>query len=131
MITDGYFPCHLRVFINNSHLPAPPLLDMSCIMAVSDEESINLLNFEQPRFRESRYVLTSPRSLRACANLGLKVQFCPVLSMTDFIFVILQPLELLHQSFQDYSASEQGRLFCQGSHLATAYENYEKERRSE
>lgn len=100
-------------------------------MAVSDEESINLLNFEQPRFRESRYVLTSPRSLRACANLGLKVQFCPVLSMKDFIFVILQPLELLHQSFQDYSASEQGRLFCQGFHLATAYEHYEKERRSE
>ena len=33
----------------------------------------HLFNFDDPAFRKSRHVLTSPRSLRACANLGIKV----------------------------------------------------------
>lgn len=34
---------------------------------------INLFNFEDPKFEDSKYVLTSPRSLEACARVGVKV----------------------------------------------------------
>ena len=36
--------------------------------------TINLLTFDANEHRECRYILTSPRSLRACANLKIKVQ---------------------------------------------------------
>jgi hypothetical protein len=47
-------------------------------------ESIDLLNFTDPKFSQSQYILTSPRSLKACNNLGIK------------------PLELLPASFEDH-----------------------------
>ena len=34
---------------------------------------ISLDNFEEPTNEESKYVLTSPRSLEACSSLGIKV----------------------------------------------------------
>ena len=34
---------------------------------------ISLFNFEDPKFEDSKYVLTSPRSLEACARVGVKV----------------------------------------------------------
>ncbi|XP_011402805.2 PREDICTED: uncharacterized protein LOC105312116 [Amphimedon queenslandica] len=80
-------------------------------MASLSEEKITLFNFEHPKFKETRYVLTSPRSLRACANLGLK------------------PSELLPQSLDEFSVSEQTRPL-KGSYLTAAYENFERERRT-
>ena len=38
-------------------------------------EAINLDNFDDPQYKKSQYVLTSPRSLQACANLGIKVNY--------------------------------------------------------
>jgi hypothetical protein len=35
--------------------------------------NINLENFESPQFQDSRYVLTSPRSLEACSKFGIKI----------------------------------------------------------
>ncbi|KAK2146951.1 hypothetical protein LSH36_577g03010 [Paralvinella palmiformis] len=34
---------------------------------------IDLFNFDDPKFENSKYVLTSPRSLEACSRLGVKV----------------------------------------------------------
>ena len=34
---------------------------------------MDLMNFEDPEFEDSKYVLTSPRSLEACSRLGVKV----------------------------------------------------------
>ena len=34
---------------------------------------INIDNFEQAEFKDSKFVLTSPRSLLACEHLGIKV----------------------------------------------------------
>ncbi len=47
----------------------------SKINLYQDETSknINIDNFELPDFEDSKYVLTSPRSLIACENLGIKV----------------------------------------------------------
>ena len=36
-------------------------------------QQLNLYNFEDKEYAESRYVLTSPRSLMACDMLGVKV----------------------------------------------------------
>lgn len=44
-------------------------------LLVQDETSknINIENFELVEFENSKYVLTSPRSLIACENLNIKV----------------------------------------------------------
>ena len=36
---------------------------------------MDLMNFEDPEFEDSKYVLTSPRSLEACSRLGVKVSY--------------------------------------------------------
>lgn len=56
-------------FINYSHL-LDELHPIYCAIMAS---SIDLTNFTEPQFRESQYVLTSPRSLKACANLKIEV----------------------------------------------------------
>lgn len=48
----------LKLFTENGSVSAP---------------QINLFNFEDPKFEDSKYVLTSPRSLEACARVGVKV----------------------------------------------------------
>lgn len=42
-------------------------------MESKGELNINLFNFEDPRFEDSKYILTSPRSLEACSRLNIKV----------------------------------------------------------
>lgn len=42
-------------------------------MESKGEININLLNFEDPQFEDSKYILTSPRSLEACSRLNIKV----------------------------------------------------------
>ena len=39
----------------------------------NDHQYINIENFENPQFKDSKWVLTSPRSLLACDNLGIQV----------------------------------------------------------
>ena len=41
--------------------------------ALKDIPKMDLMNFEDPEFEDSKYVLTSPRSLEACSRLGVKV----------------------------------------------------------
>ena len=43
------------------------------VTAKTSPLQINLYNFEDPQFEDSRYVMTSPRSLEACSRLGIKV----------------------------------------------------------
>ena len=43
--------------------------------ALKDIPKMDLMNFEDPEFEDSKYVLTSPRSLEACSRLGVKVCF--------------------------------------------------------
>lgn len=38
-----------------------------------DNPYISIENFENPEFKDSKWVLTSPRSLLACDNLKIKV----------------------------------------------------------
>jgi len=46
-------------------------------MDASAELHIDLFNFEDEKYRGSKYILTSPRSLEACSRLGIKVnQHC-------------------------------------------------------
>lgn len=74
-----------------------------------DKLHISLLNFEDPRFEESKYVLTSPRSLEACARLNFK------------------PVELLRKPLRDF----QEELLPKGIPTCTIfdlYDEHEKER---
>lgn len=41
--------------------------------SIESEPIIDIENFDRKEFKDSRYVLTSPRSLVACENLGVKV----------------------------------------------------------
>lgn len=46
---------------------------LSSFKTMESLDKINLLNFDTLEHRNSRYVLTSPMSLRACSNLGIRV----------------------------------------------------------
>ena len=39
---------------------------------LAEEKRLNLYNFDKPDAENSRYVLTSPRSLEACSRLKVK-----------------------------------------------------------
>lgn len=41
---------------------------------IRGQVKIDLYNFDHIDFADSKYVLTSPRSLEACARLGIKVK---------------------------------------------------------
>jgi hypothetical protein len=41
----------------------------------NDIPLISIENFDDPLFKDSKYILTSPRSLLACEQLGIKVKF--------------------------------------------------------
>ncbi|KAK9505364.1 hypothetical protein O3M35_009444 [Rhynocoris fuscipes] len=66
---------------------------------------LNLLNFEIPQNRSCKYILTSPRSLKACRIAGIK------------------PLELLYKSL-----SEVEKEIGKGENAQEKYQAYEKER---
>lgn len=48
---------------------------------MDDATQLNLYNFEDEEFAESRYVLTSPRSLMACDMLTIKVNYMPAVCL--------------------------------------------------
>ncbi|KAM4771614.1 coiled-coil domain-containing protein 185 [Rhinophrynus dorsalis] len=72
----------------------------------SPQLHLNLYNFEQGR--GSRYVLTSPRSLEACARLGIK------------------PVDLLPRSLDELAEEHPG---SSKDLISDLYETYEKERK--
>lgn len=65
--------------------PAPVQPQIQTDTDLSPKMHLDLYNFDSPAAEGSRYVLTSPRSLEACARCGVKpVELLPRL-LTDFI----------------------------------------------
>ncbi len=46
---------------------------MICFLA-EPLPTLDLFNFDRPEYEDSKYVLTSPRSLEACSRLSIKVR---------------------------------------------------------
>ncbi|XP_028252284.1 coiled-coil domain-containing protein 177 [Parambassis ranga] len=74
---------------------------------VSPKLHLDLYNFDSPAAEGSRYVLTSPRSLEACARCGVK------------------PVELLPRPLSDFAREAPGRSMRVATGL---FEVYEKDR---
>ncbi|KAL1263618.1 hypothetical protein QQF64_006357 [Cirrhinus molitorella] len=81
---------------------------MEHFKSISPLLHLDLNNFNSPEAEDSRYVLTSPRSLESCARLGVKPVDLLFRSLTEFI-----------EENQDSSLEEVTEL----------YEGYEKGRR--
>ncbi len=62
-----------KILKTNKNIFSEMALSPSNNSNISDEQlNINIENFENPEFKDSKYVLTSPRSLQACDKLGIK-----------------------------------------------------------
>ncbi|XP_070550141.1 coiled-coil domain-containing protein 177-like [Ptychodera flava] len=70
---------------------------------------LDLYNFESPEAEDSRYILTSPRSLEACARYGIR------------------PVELLLKSIEDFE-DEYGPLGKSQKAIQKIYEEHEQDR---
>lgn len=81
---------------------------MEHIRSVSPILHLDLNNFNSPEAKDSRYVLTSPRSLESCARLGVK------------------PVDLLFRSLTDFIDENQESSL---EEVTVLYEEYEKGRR--
>ncbi len=81
---------------------------MEHIRAISPLLHLDLNNFHSPEAEDSRFVLTSPRSLEACARLGVK------------------PVDLLFRTFTNFIDENQESSLEEVTGL---YEEYEKGRR--
>lgn len=62
----------------------PSVTDKGKSQTSKADLDLDLFNFEEPAAQQSRYVLTSPRSLEACGRFGIK------------------PVELLHKSLEEF-----------------------------
>ncbi|KAG5451866.1 hypothetical protein CSKR_111242 [Clonorchis sinensis] len=71
---------------------------------------INLYNFDDPHFQTCRYVLTSPRSLEACAKLNIR------------------PVELLFKSKEEFSAAYKNFPDKKLEEMFVQHENTRKEK---
>ncbi|TGZ58762.1 hypothetical protein CRM22_009465 [Opisthorchis felineus] len=71
---------------------------------------INLYNFDDPQFQSCRYVLTSPRSLEACARLNIR------------------PVELLFKSKEEFSATYKNVSEKKLEEMFVQHENARKEK---
>ncbi|XP_032241397.2 coiled-coil domain-containing protein 177 isoform X2 [Nematostella vectensis] len=76
-------------------------------------DHLDLYNFDEPGTEESRYVLTSPRSLEACARFGIK------------------PVELLHKSYEEFLDEFQALYDTNYSHEAVheVFQEHERQRK--
>ncbi|XP_056327400.1 coiled-coil domain-containing protein 177 [Danio aesculapii] len=81
---------------------------MERIKSTSPLLHLNLDNFTSPEAEDSRYVLTSPRSLESCAKLGVK------------------PVDLLFRSFTEFINENQGSPL---EEVSVLFEEHEKQRR--
>lgn len=60
--------------ISTSHQRNPRKRPTSSSISNRGQLKIDLYNFDHSDFRDSKYVLTSPRSLEACSRLNIKVK---------------------------------------------------------
>ncbi|XP_037550631.1 coiled-coil domain-containing protein 177 [Nematolebias whitei] len=103
-------PCHtasLAISPVMVQVPAPPKPQTQIDTDSSPKMHLDLYNFDSPAAEGSRYVLTSPRSLEACARCGVK------------------PVELLPRPLSDFIREAPGRSMRVATGL---FEVYEKDR---
>ncbi|XP_061552674.1 coiled-coil domain-containing protein 177 [Phycodurus eques] len=93
-------PCHTASPAAPSPTPPPPEPDGD----TSPKLHLDLYNFDSPAAEGSRYVLTSPRSLEACARCGVK------------------PVELLSRPLSDFAREAPGRSMRVATGLFEVYE---------
>ncbi|MED6271271.1 hypothetical protein CHARACLAT_018466, partial [Characodon lateralis] len=101
-------PCHTASLAgskDSTQGPAPRQVQSDTEM--SPKLHLDLYNFDSPEAEGSRYVLTSPRSLEACARCGVK------------------PVELLPRPLADFVREAPGRSMRVATGL---FEVYEKDR---
>ncbi|CAL9686831.1 unnamed protein product [Knipowitschia caucasica] len=102
-------PCHT---ISIPETPSPQMVPSPQPPPQSERDvapklHLDLYNFDSPAAEGSRYVLTSPRSLEACARCGVK------------------PVELLQRPLSDFAREAPGRSMRVATGL---FEVYERER---
>ncbi|KAK7904144.1 hypothetical protein WMY93_016751 [Mugilogobius chulae] len=102
-------PCHT---ISIPETPSPKIVPSPQPPPQSEQDlgpklHLDLYNFDSPAAEGSRYVLTSPRSLEACARCGVK------------------PVELLPRPLSDFAREAPGRSMRVATGL---FEVYERER---
>ncbi|XP_049596699.1 coiled-coil domain-containing protein 177 [Syngnathus scovelli] len=95
-------PCHTSSPAVPSPPPPPPPPEPDG--DVSPKLHLDLYNFDSPAAEGSRYVLTSPRSLEACARCGVK------------------PVELLSRPLSDFAREAPGRSMRVATGLFEVYE---------
>ncbi|KAF8564340.1 hypothetical protein P879_09693 [Paragonimus westermani] len=83
---------------------------------------IDLYNFENERFATCRYILTSPRSLEACANLTIKVPRMWFQSSWQ------KPIELLFKKKEDFAESYRNFPQHKLNELYMQHENVRREK---
>ncbi|KAF1374493.1 hypothetical protein PFLUV_G00229670 [Perca fluviatilis] len=98
-------PCHAASPAGPDAPPEQPQTQTD--RAPSPKLHLNLYNFDSPAAEGSRYVLTSPHSLEACARCGVK------------------PVELLPRPLADFAREAPGRSMRVATGL---FEVYEKDR---
>ncbi|XP_025078102.1 coiled-coil domain-containing protein 177-like isoform X1 [Pomacea canaliculata] len=80
-------------------------------------EKIDLYNFELPEFENSRYVLTSPRSLEACSRLNVKpveLLYKPLSEFQEELLPQDVPLRTIYNIFDEQEQIRQRKLqLCQ------------------
>lgn len=101
-------PCHIPAASDPaSHGPPPQQAQTQMDGDSAPKLHLDLYNFDSPAAEGSRYVLTSPRSLEACARCGVK------------------PVELLPRPLSDFAREAPGRSMRVATGL---FEVYEKDR---
>lgn len=101
-------PCHIPAASDTASHGAPPQQAQTQLDRDSAPKlHLDLYNFDSPAAEGSRYVLTSPRSLEACARCGVK------------------PVELLPRPLSDFAREAPGRSMRVAAGL---FEVYEKDR---
>ncbi|XDV49843.1 hypothetical protein PO909_019020 [Leuciscus waleckii] len=84
---------------------------MEHIRSISPILHLDLNNFNSPEAKDSRYVLTSPRSLESCARLGVKPVDLLFRSLTDVIDENLESsLEEVTVLYEEYERGRRERL---------------------
>ncbi|CAH1245930.1 CCDC177 [Branchiostoma lanceolatum] len=74
---------------------------------------LDLYNFDTPEAEGSRYVLTSPRSLEACARMGIKpVELLPknLAELEDEYLPQGMPVRIIHGMFQEHETDRLRKL---------------------
>ncbi|XP_075235636.1 uncharacterized protein LOC142332839 [Lycorma delicatula] len=83
-------------------------------MSIIKPFRLNLLNFESSAASNCQYVLTSPRSLKACKKAGIKPVELLHRSLTDIIEDFNLPLDVAHSIYEQHERDRQAKIqICQ------------------